>query len=250
MCSWQSGPSSATSTNLPGSRRKPARRVSLIPFRLKSARDCEDLARLWIALNGLADYLSRDNVTIAVKWRNIKSGAPKIRLFRAIDEAAGGLGYLHNPSVGAAQASGNWANALSGEGGDSVLKTGNPIILSGSNWSGTVANAGQPVLHLLFEGVEEGCGELCFEIRNAANHKMAEVGSVWIELRNIKKLYSRVKTTPWEIPEPYGFGAPPTPRSPFALGSLGGVVAQMNVPSFVQFDERQSFANTSSLLRR
>ncbi len=67
-----------------------------------SQRDLEDFARLWIC--GLPALTNGYQVTLS--W-NVLSGAPAIQLINAV-ETNGGIGYLTNTTVAAAQATVNY----------------------------------------------------------------------------------------------------------------------------------------------
>jgi hypothetical protein len=60
---------------------------------ISSQRDLEDYARLWISLQGLNDAFQTGQLQLGLKWSDVSSGSPAIKLFRAV-EADGGTGYL------------------------------------------------------------------------------------------------------------------------------------------------------------
>jgi len=57
---------------------------------------------------------------------------------------------------------------------------------------------------LLFEGANEGKGELTIVFLDQDDNELAEVGSVWLDLKDIKKMYQRASATPDPLtPIPY-----------------------------------------------
>ena len=64
-----------------------------------SQRDLEDYARLWIC--GMP-VLAYGNYQVTLSWANVSSGSPTINLFNTV-ETNGGIGYLTNSAIAAAQ---------------------------------------------------------------------------------------------------------------------------------------------------
>jgi pimeloyl-ACP methyl ester carboxylesterase len=65
-----------------------------------------------------------------------------------------------------------------------------------------------PVINLLFEGVEEGVGELYFEIIDPSGRRIGTSPGVSLDLKNVQKMYERAKAQPENIVGPYTVGQP------------------------------------------
>src|SRR5205823_9767730 len=63
---------------------------------------------------------------------------------------------------------------------------------------------------LLFEGASEGKGELTIVFLDQNGNELAEVGSVWIDIKEVRKLYERGKITlnAPDIPDPWNDDRP------------------------------------------
>ena len=215
----------------------PPRRADSADRIINSKRDCEDLARLWINVAGCASTLSNpaDNLYLGLKWNTDAGQAPRIRLFRSADPL-GGLGYIQSVPEAAIQVAGDTVTSpnhclLDVEEPDSATTVSSGIdtvvpragrkadfIFKKRDLVGL--DPGSSVLPLLFEGVGEGKGQLVpvFLRRNSdgSMEVIKEGVGVWLDLKNIRRMYMRAHSTPYstfwqsDFPLPYLQGSSPS----------------------------------------
>ena len=147
---------------------------------------------------GLTEGFKNGTVKLVTRFRNVKTGNPAIRIFRAAEN--GGRQYASNEAWGNLQAGPPFNQALPGTNGPGVASSISGIYLDRQFWSGI--DESNPIINLLFEGVDEGKGELFFEIIKDGR-KIAESAGVWLDIRDVKKMYERVKAMPENIAPPY-----------------------------------------------
>ena len=147
---------------------------------IKTIRDLEDFTRLNILVQGITNELADGTFRVGVKWKHT-TGTPALKLFRNLSPD-GGPEYLTD--VGVAQQFLDLSNPGSVAGTETYL-----IPTSFWQWAGinTTNNQGA----LIFEGCSAGKGELVLTINKPDGTELAEVGSAWLELKNIKELYQR-----------------------------------------------------------
>jgi len=175
---------------------------------INSPRDCEDLTRLWLDAGNLVDYLkdAANDFYIGLKWENVGDTKPAIRLFRSADPS-GGLGHIKDATIASKQAS-DFSSCLVdadfiSTGIDQVKPTDRlaDFIFTKHTFAGL--DKSQSKLFLLFEGVSEGKGELrlVFLKKNSDGswQSMGEGPGVWLDLKNIRRMYVRAYSTP--LPE-------------------------------------------------
>jgi hypothetical protein len=201
---------------------------------INSPRDCEDLTRLWLDTGNLAKYLT-DGTTdlyLGLKWINTAGTKPSIRLFRSVD-AAGGLGHIKNAQTAALQASGlpdsvdspNYClldaaapdyAPIPSDAIDQVQPTDRlaDFIFKKSVYTDPNDVFGPKLkrIFLLFEGVAEGKGELRVVLLKKKSDRswqsLGEGPGVWLDLKNIRKMYLRAYSTPLPDGFPMGFPLP------------------------------------------
>ena len=192
---------------------------------INSPRDCEDLTRLWLDTGNLANYLTNGatDLYLGLKWRNTGGTKPSVRLFRSVD-ATGGLGHIKNAKTAALQASGfpdsvdspNYClldvtapdfAPIPSDAIDQVQPTDRPadFIFKKSvfNDPNDVFGPKLKRIFLLFEGVTEGKGELRLVLLqknlNGSWKSLSDGPGVWLDLKNIRRMYVRAYSTP--LPE-------------------------------------------------
>jgi pimeloyl-ACP methyl ester carboxylesterase len=166
--------------------------------KIQSIRDCEDLARLWLNMRGLTEGFKTGAIKLVLKFRNITSGNPAIRAFRAVEN--GGRGYVTSEAWGILQATPPFDQALRGTNGPGIASSATGIYVDRQFWAGI--DESDPVINLLFEGVQEGKGELYCEIISDGQRIGASPG-VWLDITNVQKMYERAKGQPENIVAPY-----------------------------------------------
>ena len=172
-------------------------------YNIQSVRDCEDLARLSLNLKGITDAFTSGNVRIALRFRNVRSGNPMIRVFRSVTN--GGREYLKSAVWAEAQIKPPFNRSLSGSNGGTVVSSTGTVAVDRQFWS--AIGDGNPVIDLLFEGVDEGKAELYFELTQNGR-KIGEGPGVWLDIKNVKKMYERAKAQPENIDAPYAVSVP------------------------------------------
>lgn len=137
---------------------------------IKSQRDLEDFARLWIS--GIPPLPSGQGYSVTVS-----SSGPGIQLFPAYESTDGGIGYLTNTTVAANQVTSSSRFALGS-------------ISPGTNYlfpDGYFATYGRK--HFLFEGASAGEGAVTLTIAQGTNVLMQT--SVYMDLKDVKDMYEQ-----------------------------------------------------------
>jgi alpha-tubulin suppressor-like RCC1 family protein len=167
--------------------------------RIQSVRDCEDLARLWLNLKGLTGSFKSGALKLVVKFRNVALGSPGIRLFRAAEN--GGRGYVTNEGWANLQASTPFDQALPGTNGPGIASRTTGVHIDRRFWQGI--DESSPGIYLLFEGVDQGKGELYFEIINQGGQRVGTSAGIWLDIKDIRRIYERAIATPDSLTPPY-----------------------------------------------
>lgn len=167
---------------------------------IQSGRDLEDFARLHIYIGGLHAEFVSGALQIGFEWKDTGGTAPAIKAYGAA-ENGGGDQYLQTPIVAANQATGAAGTALG------TVAAGGSFKLPPSFWGADVL-AGRPALgadapnrYLLFEGVAEGKGRLALTIWKDGK-KIGDGPGVWLELKDVRRMYQRAKARPENIAAP------------------------------------------------
>jgi alpha-tubulin suppressor-like RCC1 family protein len=153
-----------------------------------SKRNLEDFARLWINLGGVESTLTSGQVQVALKWKTIDSGTPAINIYPSAD-GEGSDSYLKDNDAAQAQISGVFNNATGSTVNNQTVDTSGIFVFKTDYWNGLNANGGKKCL--LFEGAAEGKGELEVVLLDSGGNQIGEGGSVWMDLKDIKKMYQR-----------------------------------------------------------
>jgi len=151
-----------------------------------SQRDLEDYARLWIC--GMP-ALTNGNYQVTLSWANVSSGSPTINLFNSV-ETNGGVGYLTNSTIAAAQY-GGLDNNYPGSPGKAIatISPGQPFTFPASYFT----SAGDK--HFLFDGaITNGAGELLMTIADNSGNTIAQTGA-WLDLHRITDFYEFAQAT-------------------------------------------------------
>ncbi len=145
-----------------------------------SQRDLEDFARLWVC--GLPPLAGSNGFQVSLSW-NVLSGAPAIHLVNSI-EATGGIGYLTNTNVAAAQAVSYFNQSTF-----NYYGPGNKFasVPAGQTY-GFASNffSGGTNTFLLFEGGAVGKGELVLTISKGGTNLAST--SVFMDLKQVKDM--------------------------------------------------------------
>ena len=161
---------------------------------ISSKRDLEDFTRLAISVGDMAGRLQSNKLTLRLEWRST-NGPPAINLYSMAD-TNGSLSYLTDTNVATAQINSTNHTALVS------LGTGTQFTFATNFWNNL--GGGNATRTLLFEGAGEGSGQLVASLIRS-NAVVAESPPVFLELKNIKKMYERATATPDDnnFPPPY-----------------------------------------------
>ncbi len=165
-----------------------------------SLRDLEDFTRLHLNIGGMQDAIANGTITVGLEWRDM-TGSPSIKVFQAA-EVDGGDQYLKTAVDAGNQQLGSFGKALG------TVSKGGAFKLPVSFWKANNAigiptfDTDNPNRYLIFEGCTEGQGQLVLTFWKGTA-PLGETGSVWLDIKNIKKMYERFKASPEGIPTPY-----------------------------------------------
>src|SRR5438105_9645894 len=167
---------------------------------INSKRNLEDFARLWIDLSGATDALDW-GIQIGLKWKNV-TGAPAINIYPLAD-GDGSTSYLTDDTAAQTQIGSNTFNdAVRDKHNKQAVDANGTFIFKPSYWNNLSDD--NPKKCLLFEGVSEGKGELTIVFLDKDDNELAEVGSVWLDIKEVRKFYQRASATPDPLtPLPY-----------------------------------------------
>src|SRR6266481_1211963 len=171
--------------------------------RINSKRNLEDFARLWIDLSGATNALDW-GMQIGLKWKNV-TGAPAINIYPAAD-GDGSSGYLTDDAAAGDQITGVFNDAVRDKNDKQTVDANGTFIFKPVYWNNLSDD--NPKKCLLFEGASEGKGELTIVFLDQEGNELAEGGSVWLDLKNIKDMYERAKAQPENIVAPYDLNPP------------------------------------------
>jgi pimeloyl-ACP methyl ester carboxylesterase len=166
-------------------------------------RNLEDFARLWIDLSGATDALDW-GMQIGLKWKNV-SGAPAINIYPSVD-GDGSSSYLTDDAAAQSQIAGVFNDAVRDKNDKQTVDANGTFIFKPVYWNNLSDD--NPKKCLLFEGAREGEGELTIVFLDQEGNELAEGGSVWLDLKNIKEMYERAKAQPENIVAPYDLNPP------------------------------------------
>ena len=154
-------------------------------------RDLEDFARLLIYTSGLNDSLKNGQLSLGLKWTDVSSGNPAIRLFKHA-EADGGTKYLTDPATAHQQIDQTGA-AYGLALGTGLVEGSTPFVLPQSVFANLSDSA--PTTYLLFEGCKAGKGQLKLVILKPKGDGtydiIGEGPGIWMELKEPHEFVER-----------------------------------------------------------
>jgi alpha-tubulin suppressor-like RCC1 family protein len=177
----------------------PAPRPDYSLHEIVSKRNLEDFGRLWIYLGGLQDAIVSGNIQIGLRWKNVTPGTtPAINIYPSFD-GDGSDNYLKDDTAAQNQISGVFNEAVRDKFDRQTVDTNSTFIFKQNYWGGLTTD--NPKKCLLFEGKSEGKGELEIVFFDQSNAEIGTGGSLWLDIKNIKKMYERFDSAtahPWE----------------------------------------------------
>ena len=147
---------------------------------IKTIRDLEDFARLNILVQGITNEIADGTFRVGVKWKNT-TGTPAVKLFRNLSPN-GDMEYLTDTNVA--------TQFLSLTAPGYVAGTGTYLIPT-NFWQDVGINTTNSTGWIIFEGCSVGKGQLVLTINKPDGTELAEAGSVWLDLKDIKTMYQR-----------------------------------------------------------
>ena len=170
---------------------------------VQTARDLEDFVRLHLFIDAFQKELSAGTLKIGLKFKGVEGTPPKMKVYKSND-SEGSDSYLKDDWTAFAQ--------LSGKNAQELGEVTDQIPCSCLRTSGTGNDAGLKKC-LLFEAGAEGKGKLVMTINKSNGTEVGEGPGVWLDLKNVKKMYVRAKATPEfiEYPRNYILEYPPEP---------------------------------------
>lgn len=181
--------------------------ISTVDFtddKIDGIRDLEDFSGLKIYLGGLQQAVVRGQIRVGLKWK-YPTGSPSLKVWRNLSPN-GGTETLTNVAVARQHM------ALRRPG---VVQGTTTYIIPTQFWQDADLSPSQPYGNLLFEGCTAGKGQLVILLHKADGTEIGEGPGTWIDLKNIKSMYERVKATAAgaeNVPFPYNHvGSDPVP---------------------------------------
>ena len=179
--------------------------------RIQSKRDLEDYARLWLQTQGLFQAFKEEGnpLFLGLQWTDTGATTPAIKLVKHV-ETDGAASYLTDETTADIQlAAGSAVQSVPGVNPSSTLVDANEsngrfFVLPKSLFGGL--SEATPNTYLLFEGAQEGKGQLRLVILKKSGSSFSKIGDgpgVWLNLRKIEDFYER-----WTVGD--GNGGPPS----------------------------------------
>ena len=158
---------------------------------IQSKRDMEDFFRLQIYTAGLNDSFKNGQLFLGLKWANVSTGTPAVKLYKHI-ETDGGTKYLTDDTTAESQKTAGSSLADVRDSTRTVIEGSSVFVLPPSLFSGLTD--AKPETYLLAEGCKPGKGQLKLVILNPENGSYTEIGEgpgVWLDLKKIEDFYER-----------------------------------------------------------
>ena len=158
---------------------------------IRSIRDLEDVTRLHLRVDPFKNELGLNELSLGLEWKDVSGTGPSIRLYPHKD-ATGSLDYLSDEEIAVKQVA-----ALSNPlGTPSEVNVGRPHHIPSLTHARNSSFQDTGLIPLLFEGCREGKGRLTLNLYNSSDQIIGEVGSVWIELKDVRRMYTRQRGLP------------------------------------------------------
>ena len=172
----------------------PAPRPDYSLRQIASKRNLEDFSRLWIYFSGLQDAITSGTIQVGLRWKNVTPGtSPAVNIYPSAD-AEGSDSYVKDDNAAQAQIGDPIFNeAVRDKYGVQTIYVGTRFIFKTDYWAGLTTENLKKCL--LFEGAGEGKGELEIVFYDQNDVEIGNGGSLWLDLKDIKKMYRRVDIT-------------------------------------------------------
>jgi hypothetical protein len=184
---------------------------------IQSERDLEDFARLHLYIGGLHEAIRNGQILVGLKWKSY-SGEPQVKVYQAWDPN-GTDSYLTNEGMAIAQTNGGNENVIA------TVDAGSTVALPTSIFADL--DEGYEFVPFLFEAAGEGGKGQLTIVLIKDGQEIGEGPGVWLDLKDIKKMYVRSSTdnqfgqAPWDESDDtiifvHGWRMSPSGRSEYA----------------------------------
>ena len=143
-------------------------------------RDLEDFTRLHLYIGGLQDAIRNGDIQVQMEWKNV-TGGPAVWLYRSYDRE-GSDSYLKEEAAANNQVGGSYGVSFG------RVAAGQPLAIDKAIFQYLTPDS--PKTCFLFEGAGEGKGQLVFTLWKDGQ-KIGDGPGVWLDLKNIKRMYQR-----------------------------------------------------------
>lgn len=194
---------------------------------ISCTRDLEDYSRIWITKDQMINqWLQSGKFLLALEWKSIAAGSPKIRIFPAY-EPDGGRQYLTDSNTANSQISTPYGTAVTDKNGLQAV-TSAKFFFPTTFWSN---QSYDPTTYFLFDAISEGDGQLVVSLYQPdATTKVVESAPLYLRLRDIKKMYERWTVDPAASEDSNGGVTPNAVARIAAARSPGGFQYDANSP--------------------
>lgn len=197
---------------------------------IRCKRDLEDWTRLWINVSGSAAFIKglvQSGYSVGLQFEAIPGDTidplPQIKICKAA-ESTGATGYTTDDATAAQQIAPPYCIPIADANGNTLIGSA-PFLLPSTFWNDVNDTTSK---HLLFEGCAGGKGKLKLVFYDSQGNKIGEGGAVYLDIKNIKKMYQRGYSVAGNYNPPYNYTANP----------LGPAIALATDPNAAQaFDQ-------------
>jgi alpha-tubulin suppressor-like RCC1 family protein len=183
----------------------PPRQPDFQGHQIVSKRNLEDFARFWIDLRGLRTLVAAGQLQLGLRWKNT-TASPAINIYSS-EDATGSTAYLYDDAIASRQIADVFNNAVTDKNNANTVDATRTFVFKDDYWN-NLSEINEKKC-FLFEGTGAGKGQLCVVFFDREGKEIGEGGSVWLELKDIKKMYERGIATPQPL-VPSSFTGPPS----------------------------------------
>jgi hypothetical protein len=159
---------------------------------ISTRRDLEDFAKMGFSIGAIRKLVEEGTIQVGLKWIET-TDSPSLRLFKAYEQN-GQMRHVSDEDLAEGQMGAGYQQSLTDKDGKTVLDSGGTFILKPEFWTDS---GDDPVLrYVLFEGVTEGKGRIVFEFFKQDGSSIGVGGDVWLNIKDIRKMYQRANLIP------------------------------------------------------
>jgi hypothetical protein len=159
---------------------------------LNGTRNLEDFARLWIDISSLGKQIEDQDIRVGLRWSDISSGAPSIKVFPSTDfSQPGSLRYLIDKDAANFQTNAHAFHDATSTDTDHTLIAGTGTFMLANYVFRDDVTHPLGKARLLFEGCSAGKGQLKIILFNKDGVEIGEGPGVWLDLQEPKEFVER-----------------------------------------------------------